>query len=469
MRHCLGLDENEARVHRKEHVLYYEPETLINGHALICGMSGTGKSHISMAMLASAAKSELQIDIFDVHEELNAVLGSVAMKYSQHTRFGVNPLDLDTDIHSGGPMNQINFFVKLLKDVSAGLGVQQESVLRNLLMDTYNAAGIFQNDRRTWERQKITERQRKEIVFARRWGDLRKYYPTIEDLLSYANKKVIALTIGGDNEAVTAYTELATNLKKLQRLNGRYAKSTNDEEIAKLETTIEAGKHKCTESHTAFIQAMKTGKEIEDVLKYKSVDVLSSLISRIELLNSTGIFNANPAPFGDSKVRVHQIKSLTVDQQRLFVKLRLHEIFEKCKQMGITAAGKIRWIIYVDEAHRFFGDDEDDIFGVIARESRKFGLALWCASQGPTEFPESFLTNCGATFVLGLHANYWKKSATMLRLSEEALKTVKPKEVIAVKMQRQGQSDPPFTNIIVPNPSTIFGKRAMTLSLAKAG
>nr|WP_211119504.1 helicase HerA-like domain-containing protein [Thiothrix fructosivorans] len=56
---------------------------------------------------------------------------------------------------------------------------------------------------------------------------------------------------------------------------------------------------------------------------------------------------------------------------------------------------ELRHVIFLDEAHKFFSKDNDDIINVMAREARKFGIELWCASQNPTDFPDSFLTNVG--------------------------------------------------------------------------
>ncbi|WP_204311034.1 helicase HerA domain-containing protein, partial [Stenotrophomonas maltophilia] len=81
--------------------IHYEPARLINAHMLICGMSGTGKSFQCRGFLESAAAAGVEIDIFDVHEELSDIRGSTTVKYSQATGYGFNPLVLNTDLHSG--------------------------------------------------------------------------------------------------------------------------------------------------------------------------------------------------------------------------------------------------------------------------------------------------------------------------------------------------------------------------------
>jgi len=269
------------------------------------------------------------------------------------------------------------------------------------------------------------------------------------------------LVIGGDNKSVSALDQLQKAFRRLSGLQGRFARGGSDDEREKLQKQIEGAKTQCVGQYTEFVENMQSGRELDDVLKYDSVDVLTSAMQRLELLNAAGIFRANPPPFGDSKVRVHQLKSLTAEQQVMFVKLRLQAIFDRCKRAGATRSGtELRQVVFLDEGHKYFSKEPDDIINVIAKEARKFGLGLWCASQSPTEFPEAFLTNVGATALLGIHSRYWPDAQRMLRCSEDTLHYTKPKEVITVKFQREGQADPPWQNIIVPNPGNPAGVAA---------
>lgn len=465
IKHYFGLSEYLYRQKGQPVPVYYEPELLINPHLLACGMSGTGKSFQTVRLLNSGARAGAEIDIFDVHEELHEVQGCVAVKYSQATGYGYNPLVLDTDIHAGGVDVQINFIVKLVKDATPQFGAKQESALRYLLLDVYAASGIRQKDSFTWKRKQITEAEREAMIEARNYAGLRDYYPTLADLTSYAKRKIISLTIGGDNKAITAFEHLRKIKGKLSQLQGKYAKATGDDEIKKVEAQVQEQKQKSIEAYTEFVEAMKTGREMDDVLKYDSLDVLTSVLQRLDiLLMSGGIFKSNPPPFRGAKVRCHQIKSISTPQQVMFVKLRLREIFEKLKHMGPTASGtEVRHIAFLDEAHKYFTNDPDDIVNVISKEGRKFGLALWCASQEPTAFPESFLTNTGAKILLGIDSSFWKRTTAMMRITEEQLKFIKAKAVISVKMQKDGLSDPPFSNVIVPNPGSEMGREAARL------
>lgn len=462
MQHYIGLSEYDLHKFRKDTLMFYEPEALINGHLLMCGTSGVGKSTQARGLLSSAVTAGIEVDVFDAHDEFGNVPGATACTFSQATGYGYNPLVLDTDLHTGGVNAQVDFFVRLIKNVTPQFGSKQEGVLRNLLTDTYAAHNITQEAPRSWQKLRINETERLDLIEKCDLQNLHRFYPTMEDLKLFAKDKLIALTIGADNKCVTAFEALTRLRKKLDTLQRQHTRAINDAEIEKLGDQISAQGQKCKETYTIFIDSMDTGREIDDILKYDSADVLTSVFQRIVLLGVTGILNANEPPFGDSKVRVHQIKSISNDQQILYVKLRLQDLFDRCKRQGQIPPGTAPTnIAFLDEGNRYFSNDPSDIINVISLEGRKFGLALWCAAQEPTSFPESFLTSVGATIILGIHTSYWKKAASMFRISEESLKTIKPKEVMAVKFLKDGCVDPPFSNVVVPNPNSDRGRQAV--------
>ena len=461
MKHFLGLNEFMLRQKKVEEPVFYDPSELINQHIALIGMSGTGKTHQTLQLLNSAAAAGVTVDVMDVHEELDCVAGARAVKYSQATGYGYNPLVLDTDPHTGGVNRQADFIVGLIKQVTTQFGSKQEAALRNLIIDCYASRGIWPDNPRSWARKQITEDERRALIDARRWTELRDYYPTLADLLEYAERKVLVMAFGSDNKVMAALEVLCKQNTKLKNLAYKLNRTASlEEEKEKLQGQIEGQVDRCIE---AFTQAIKSGptREPADIIKYDSKDVLISVVQRLQILGAAGIFNAKAPPFGHAAVRIHQIKSLSDAQQQLFVKLRLRDIFEKCKAQGPTATGtELRHVVFLDEAPKFFTEDDDDIINVVARESRKFGLGLWCAAQEPTAFPQSFITNCGAKILLGIDSAFWKGAQTKFRITEDGLKYIKAKEVMAVKLHIAGRSDPPFINVVVPNPGTHYGRLA---------
>lgn len=469
MRHFIGLQEASPGSGQAPVKVSYEPASLITGHCLVVGMSGTGKTTETMRLMNSAAAAGMRVDAYDVHDELGSLARSTAITFSQHTRYGNNPLALSDDVHTGGPARQVEQLVRLIKQVSPWLGVRQESVLRNLCDDTYAAHGIFQDTPRTWRRRNVTENERMTLLSSKLFKESKQYYPTLEDLREFARQKTAGLALGGDNKAMTAYYELKGAVARLHRLAGGLDKAKHELEAQKLSAKLEDAKARYKEASCEWAEALETGRELEDILKYKSVDELQGVMLRLDLLNSNGIFRSNPPPFGDATVRVHQIKSMTAEQQVLYVRMEVQRSFDEVKLLGPIADGQSpRRMIYVDEAHRFFSKDPSDPLNVASKESRKFGLALVCASQQPTDFPRDFLTNCGAVLLTGIHGSYWKSSEGLLGINEGTLSRVRPREVVAVKLQRAKEANAPFVLVAVPNQGTISGRQARAIAASAA-
>lgn len=450
MRHLVGMDDIGWRAGRRDQVVY-DSDRLINGHMLFCGMSGTGKTFQSERLLVAAMRAGVEVDVFDVHEEFGRLAGATAVKYSQATRYGYNPLEVDPDPHVGGPGRQADFLVDLVRATSSAFGSRQESVLRNLAMQVYQQAGVEMDRPSSWRRKAIDEKTREALIAQNEFAKLRDYYPTLVDLQAFAKRKIMALTIGADSRAAAKFEELNRAVTQMRAVNSKMRKSAaDDEELAKLDAKIETLKGKAHELYGEFLEAIETGREIDDILSFDSAETLASVLRRFDLINAAGIFNANPPPFGATKARVHEIKSLSDDSQVLFVKLALRRIFDEVKKLGPTSNGtELRRVVFLDEAHKYFSKDSSDILNVVAKEARKFGLGLWCASQQPTEFPESFLTNVGATVLLGVHSAFWGRTSSMLRISEDQLRAIRPKQTLALKLQESGQAEPSFRSVVV--------------------
>lgn len=471
MRHPIGINEYLVRQQKKVEVVYYDPSTLINAHLTLVGMSGTGKTHQTVQLLNTAADDGIEIDVMDVHDELHIVHDATCVRYSQSTGYGFNPLALDIDPHTGGVIRQANVLVGLVRDVSPQMGAKQQAALRNAIIDLYYSRGIYPDNPRSWGKQHITTGERQQLVVARRWADLRNYYPTLADLQDFISFKIRALKLGGNNRVQTlldAVEKANTRLQKLVAKQSRAAQSSDMEAKAKLEAQVESATVRWREAMEEYVSA-GPGRELEDMIKYDSADVLTTAFQQVDNLASAGIFNATPPPFGTARTRVHQLKALSTPQQVLFVKLRLQAIFEKCKRAGATASGtELRHVVFLDEAPKYFSDQDDDIINVISREGRKFGIGLWCAAQEPTSFPQAFITNCGAKFNLGIDAYYWKGAKDKMRMTDDNLKWIKPKEVIGVKLHTEGKADPPWVNVVVPNPNTYYGKLAAESAVKRA-
>lgn len=447
MEYQFGINDYMHRQQGKSVPVFMRTSELINGHMLLAGMSGTGKSHMIGGLITSGARQGIEFDVFDPHSELD-MPGTRAVVYSEATRYGYNPLVLNPDRHSGGVQKKISAMVRMINATSRKLGPKQESVLRNLLEDVYFLSGTYADNPNSWKKLEMDEALRAQLIGAHKYSELKRYYPTIEDLISLAEKKIKCMILGLDNKSMMALDAVTRTAASLQSTANKQRRgSGNDEELDKMQKQLELAKGKFKDSFEEYLDKIETGREISDLIKYSSADVLQSTLERIKILNSSGIFRSNPPPFGDAIARVHQIKSLSEDEQKMFVYTRMEEIFRRRMDMGVRP--DVEHVIIVDEASRFFVDDGDNIMNVIAKEARKFGLALWCSSQSPTHFSQDFLTNCGTTALLGLHSSFWDTACRQLRIDKDVLKYIKPAHVAAIKLQKKGDMEPKFNNVLL--------------------
>lgn len=447
MEHLFGINDYLYRQRQQSVSVMLKTSELINGHMMLAGMSGTGKSFQLSGLIGSGVRQGIEFDVFDPHSELD-LPGTRAVVYSEATRYGYNPLVLNTDAHSGGVQKRIAALVRMINATSRKLGPKQESVLRNLLEDVYYLNGIYANKPASWQKQEIDEATRERLLANHQYADLKKYYPTIEDVISLAERKIKCLILGLDNKSVTALDGVTRSASSLHTLLGKQRRGIgSDEELERMQKQLQLSKDKFKTAFDEYLDNIETGREIQDMIRYSSAEVLQSTLERIKILNASGIFRSNAPPFGENKVRVHQIKSLSEDEQKMFVYTRMEEIFRRRMDKGVC--NDVEHVIIVDEASRFFVDDSDNIMNVIAKEARKFGLALWCASQSPTHFADDFLTNCGTTVLLGLHSSFWDKACRQMRIEQDVLKYIKPGHVAAIKLQKKGDMEPRFANVLL--------------------
>lgn len=443
MKHPIGLDEEAWSSRREPALVIWDSEALINPHTVIMGMTGTGKSESIRKYLATAARAGVEVDVFDSHEELNEAPGSVAAKFSQRTQLGFNPLVPHLDQDSGGLRVQADFVVDIINRTGRVLGNRQASALKNLIRDAYFLRGMYPDDPRTWVKQEITESQRERLIADRRWSDLRDYYPTLRDLISLAERKLKAMSTGGDSHAVTALERVERTAARLHSTLTKSARpGMTDEEIQKLKDQLDRDKEEAIERYANFINSLTTGREFQDLVNYTNAETLLSLRERLYELVDCGIFLSNPPPWEGANIRVHQIGSLPNDKRRLLFELRAEAIFRKCQDQGKT--NDVRHIICVDEAAQFCDEDKTSPINRIANEGRKFGLMLLLGSQNPEHFSKEFLTACGTIILLGIQKTFWPIATSRMDCEKRILESVRMHETLAIQMQRKGEASAKF-------------------------
>ncbi|MFA5352704.1 MAG: DUF87 domain-containing protein [Thermodesulfovibrionales bacterium] len=380
----------------------------VNSHWCVIGATGVGKTFRLRRLLQQFQKHPLRIHLFDCHGDLATDQGSTSsVTFSEGSPYGINPLAINPDPDFGGVRRRTNSFLSMVNRYTSRLGVKQEAVLRNLLVDLY-AANKFYLDRPD------------------SWGAIGKKTPAIGDLLRFSHAKLKTFYMGDANKATS---HLETLCRKLASLDKKVA--SPDEEML-----VEKLRQDCKEKYAAFIDNLKTGREVDDLIKYDSKDVLRSVYNRVNNLNSLGIFRDREAPFHPmAPIWRYDIRSLTAEEQGFLVEVNLERIFAEARQNGIVS--EINTLIVLDEAQKYLSEEPDHIVNVMIRESRKFGIGMIFASQDLQSFPDIVVTSCATKLILGvdeLHHDYLTRK---LGIEAKKLRFIRPRQTGLIQIKRE--------------------------------
>lgn len=447
MKIVFGLDSAFLRKNEQVHVVW-DSKKVINAHMLLVGKSGTGKTFTLKKIIQQLQKqsnNKIRIRIIDVHGDID-MDGTSSVKFSEASPYGFNPLAVNPDHDFGGVRKRIQSFMSAINKTSRKLGPKQESVLRNILLDLYAANGFYEKDANSW------------ALYDSRGQKLQhngkpKKHPTLDDALRYANFKHKAMFLGTSNKAILNLEDVNKRAKQLFIKQKNIHRAPTPEEVDKTKLELKASGEAAVESYTKYVESIESGMELTDLIKYDSIDTLKSVVDRLGNLVSSGIFkNQEPDFDPDSMIWRYDVRAITnLDEKKLFVYFLLEDIFSRRLQAGMQ--DDMVELVLLDEANLFFSDDADNIINIIAKEARKFGLGLCCASQSPTHFSEDFISNVGTKIILGLDQMFWDGSVRKLKIEQQALEWIVPHQKMVVQINNKAELRNKFTWVSLINPN----------------
>lgn len=425
----------------------WDSQRVINAHMLLVGKSGTGKTFTLkkiIEQLKEQSNNQIRIRTIDVHGDID-IDGSSTMKFSEASPYGFNPLVINPDPDFGGVRKRIQSFISAINKTTRKLGPKQESVLRNILLDLYSANGFYEKDISSW------------TVFNERGERLLhngkpKKFPTLEDAYRYANFKHKAMFLGTSNKAVLSLEDVNKKAKQLYMKQKNIHKALSKEEVDQMKAELKKSGEAAVNAYAQYVESIENGMELTDLIKYDSIDTIKSIVERLGNLVSSGIFKNKEPEFDESSmIWRYDIKAITnLDEKKLFVYFLLEDIFAKRIQKGMQ--NDVVEMIFLDEANLFFNDDADNIINIIAKEARKFGLGLCCASQSPTHFSEDFISNVGTKIILGLDQMFWDGSVRKLKVEQQALEWIVPHQKMVVQINNKAELRNRFIWVLLKNP-----------------
>jgi len=263
---------------------------------------------------------------------------------------------------------------------------------------------------------------------------LGRTHPTLDDVIRFTANLVKQSTMGSDQEAVTKLEVFHKQARVLRKKmidalrDGRDRPDGQDDG----DSPLARAKDKAIESYARYLESVKTGYEFEDLIRYDSVEMLKSVLDRLETLAATGLFKGEPPPFDpEAHVWRYMLKPLSSAGKKMFVLFKLQELFNEAVARG--QQDRVLDVIVLDETHRYVEDKGEDMLSTLSREARKFGVSVIACNQD-ADLPKAFIGSLGTKVVLGIDRTYWPAAVSKMGLDLDQLRWIQPHKTLMVQM-----------------------------------
>ncbi|NLA37786.1 MAG: ATP-binding protein, partial [Methanomicrobiales archaeon] len=130
----------------------WSPGRLNNGHMIILGGSGAGKTETIRCIALELAAQALPVIMIDFHGDMAPGIGEIrAYRIREGGEYYFNPLELDPSIDEITPLRATSDFVDAISINFPTLGIQQRRKIKNIIKGCYRISGIT-GKTATWTR-----------------------------------------------------------------------------------------------------------------------------------------------------------------------------------------------------------------------------------------------------------------------------------------------------------------------------
>ena len=449
-------------VFRRDQIWAWNPDQEPNGHAVIWGGSGTGKSRLLRGIIRHFARAGKHLHVIDQHGDLG-VAGENLLAFGTLTpTYGINPFEFELN-DNGGPRRHIHTMVDMLRRTYlSSMRAAQEVVLRQLLLDAYRVVGIDPDDPQQWL---ATQPEALPSV------------ETLQALLRHLLQEVDQEggATGFQRELERAEKEIHQAREQLTTLQAAAATDPAAQaQCQALEREIGATCEQARfalEAHlTTLTQGAPPGPapspagpfalERLDLALYRrknAARALETLSLYIDGLASHGVFAPRPPPVRSGLNR-YDLSRLPDKPRIFFIDVLLNKIFRAARQRGEyrqlpnrRRGQRIDTVVVLDEAQAMLPVNPAErqspafILNRIAAEARKYGVGLIVVTQSPAIFPKQIFSNVCLKVGFRTNQNDVPSAMKFLGVRDNALFNQTRKDGVAMV----AGSDSEFRSVVI--------------------
>ncbi|HEC39759.1 hypothetical protein LCGC14_1154950 [marine sediment metagenome] len=191
---------------------FWEPGSLNNGHFIILGGSGAGKTELIRCITSELDKQGYPVLLIDFHGDMACKNCRIlSYKLKEGSEFYFNPFELNPKFKEITPLRATDDFIDAININFPSLGIQQRDALRNIILKAFSQENITREEE-TWKNElkfEIVENKIKN-------SNLKAYLNMIIDYeLFKGNKKITIKDILENNITHLNLTALPESLKFL--------------------------------------------------------------------------------------------------------------------------------------------------------------------------------------------------------------------------------------------------------------
>ena len=369
-----------------------------NPHLLLVGGSGVGKTTLMLSAIEEMRLKGKTLFVIDFHGDME-IAGENHIKYTpRNSPFGVNPFEIEKNEESGGIKMQTEVIALMLGSYFIDkLGKKQENILKRLIQDTYSFKGMIDDDVSTWDLEP----------------------PTMSDLYLVSNYV---------KNMIDAEEEESRDVIQLERLNN-LMNSFSPKDLESLKEKLDGIE--------SYIRDGKCDEALDkiDLSYYRHSSIkrtFDSLYVYLEEICTMGIFNG-ATPRLIRGVNRLDFSAFTQVNKPLIARFLAEFTAQKLFRASMASGhynqrdgDKFNRVLVFDESKLALPDGKEksnpyNVMNRIVTESRKYGLALFLASQRLDHYSQEILANIYTKIILEIKPTDYKSAATALGVKEDFL------------------------------------------------